>query len=56
MISVHQHLRRAQSAKLRGPRVMRIVEQTARAMLRARNFLNVDIDLRVRRAKAFILA
>ena len=37
MVAVEQHLRRGQALELRGPGVVRIIEQAAGTMLRARH-------------------
>ena len=53
VIAIHQDLRGLKSAKLRRPRVMRIVQQSSRPMLRPRNPLHIHVDLRVRRRQSF---
>ena len=55
VISAEQDLRHVQAAKLRGPRVVGIIEQASGAVLGAGNTGGCGSYLRIRHAKAFVL-
>src|SRR5215831_1610163 len=53
VIPIQKDIRRAQPAKLRRPRIVRIVQQSSRSMLRARDAFFDGLDLPISHAEAF---